>query len=513
MTLTDKSNRSIKAIKTIVKSSITSSSTTATTRTSTTKTSSSTRIKALFTHEPEEIERKTELNIIQTSETITTEDVDTDVNNIEQHCVLIPSYGFRRINEQGKEEWCIKVRGWGYAKNQSRKRRILLGVARRIVGVANDLEKSRILEDRFGMFLTKNLKNQRYNIKVVGIAHPLHMELYFDLRGDNEIDEDEGDEGDGGDEGDEGEKEKKETKDGYESEKSETDIPVEVVDRWAMESHETNVRLLKLLVEPQGVDHSDKAYYGFANLIDKEGISVISDIDDTIKCTGITSGPRTVLSNTFLNELKEVDGMADVYKEWYDKGAAIHYVSNSPWQLFPMLRKFFHNKKFPPGSAHLKFYDDLMKTLLLEGRGESKRNYIEEILNDFPKRKFILVGDSEISTPRSFGDVKKNGSNSSSNGSEASYIEDTGGYFSGNLEMYSSSSPVITPITPMTPIIPDKSSSSSSSSVAAATSLQQFMEKVKQYGQIAPFTLFQDSKELRENEDVNRTFREYSNEK
>ncbi|CAJ0826975.1 709_t:CDS:2 [Entrophospora sp. SA101] len=473
MTLTDKSNRSIKAIKTIVKSSITSSSTTATTRTSTTKTSSSTRIKALFTHEPEEIERKTELNIIQTSETITTEDVDTDVNNIEQHCVLIPSYGFRRINEQGKEEWCIKVRGWGYAKNQSRKRRILLGVARRIVGVANDLEKSRILEDRFGMFLTKNLKNQRYNIK----------------------------------------KEKKETKDGYESEKSETDIPVEVVDRWAMESHETNVRLLKLLVEPQGVDHSDKAYYGFANLIDKEGISVISDIDDTIKCTGITSGPRTVLSNTFLNELKEVDGMADVYKEWYDKGAAIHYVSNSPWQLFPMLRKFFHNKKFPPGSAHLKFYDDLMKTLLLEGRGESKRNYIEEILNDFPKRKFILVGDSEISTPRSFGDVKKNGSNSSSNGSEASYIEDTGGYFSGNLEMYSSSSPVITPITPMTPIIPDKSSSSSSSSVAAATSLQQFMEKVKQYGQIAPFTLFQDSKELRENEDVNRTFREYSNEK
>ena len=59
-----------------------------------------------------------------------------------------------------------------------------------------------------------------------------------------------------------------------------------------------------------------------------------------------------------------------------------------------MLKKFFHTKNFPAGSAHLKFYDDLMKILLLEERSESKQNYIMEILEDFPKRKFILVGDS-----------------------------------------------------------------------------------------------------------------------
>ena len=61
------------------------------------------------------------------------------------------------------------------------------GVARRVVGVTNDSEKYKILEDSFGMFLTKNLKDQYYNIKVVGITHPLYMEFYFDLHNDNAL--------------------------------------------------------------------------------------------------------------------------------------------------------------------------------------------------------------------------------------------------------------------------------------------------------------------------------------
>ena len=58
-----------------------------------------------------------------------------------------------------------------------------------------------------------------------------------------------------------------------------------------------------------------------------------------------------------------------------------------------MLKQFFHTKRFPPGSAHLKFYNDLVKSLL-EEPGLSKSNYITEIFEDFPDRKFILVGDS-----------------------------------------------------------------------------------------------------------------------
>ncbi|KAF9191679.1 hypothetical protein BGZ50_009209 [Haplosporangium sp. Z 11] len=141
--------------------------------------------------------------------------------------------------------------------------------------------------------------------------------------------------------------------------------------------------------------HQDMAdiSHGIVNLIDPEGISIISDIDDTIKETNVTAGAKTILKNTFLKEMQEVEGMASVYKDWWNQGAAIHYVSNSPWQLIPSLLEFFHTYKFPPGSAHLRMHDSVLKTYFTTP-GESKRRYIREILMDFPGRKFILVGDS-----------------------------------------------------------------------------------------------------------------------
>ncbi|KAI8600116.1 hypothetical protein EDD21DRAFT_306981, partial [Dissophora ornata] len=133
--------------------------------------------------------------------------------------------------------------------------------------------------------------------------------------------------------------------------------------------------------------------YGIVNLIDSEGISIISDIDDTIKETGVIAGTKVILRNTFLKDMQEVEGMADVYRAWWDQGAAVHYVSNSPWQLIPSLLEFFQKYKFPLGSAHLRLHDSMLKTYFATP-GENKRRVIKEILRDFPKRKFILVGDS-----------------------------------------------------------------------------------------------------------------------
>lgn len=132
---------------------------------------------------------------------------------------------------------------------------------------------------------------------------------------------------------------------------------------------------------------------GVVNLIDPEGVSIISDIDDTIKETNVTAGARIILRNTFLKDMMEVEGMASVYKSWWNQGAAIHYVSNSPWQLIPSLLEFFQTHMFPPGSAHLRLHDNVLKTYF-KAPGENKRRSIREILTDFPDRKFILVGDS-----------------------------------------------------------------------------------------------------------------------
>ncbi|CAG8637430.1 424_t:CDS:2, partial [Racocetra persica] len=157
------------------------------------------------------------------------------------------------------------------------------------------------------------------------------------------------------------------------------------------------IKLLKLEAhQHQIVNPLLKQTYGVVNLIEPDGYSVISDIDDTIKQTEILEGARTVFSNTFLEEAKEVPGMPELYHKWYDRGVAIHYVSNSPWQLFPMLQAFFDKSDFPPGSAHLKFYDGLFKSAREQKQHpmESKFIYIRELLRDFPKRKFILIGDT-----------------------------------------------------------------------------------------------------------------------
>ncbi|KAF9105833.1 hypothetical protein BGX27_009422 [Mortierella sp. AM989] len=132
---------------------------------------------------------------------------------------------------------------------------------------------------------------------------------------------------------------------------------------------------------------------GTVDLIDPEGISIISDIDDTIKETNISAGTKIILRNTFLNEMQDVPGMAEVYTKWWKAGAALHYVSNSPWQLIPSLLEFFNSHKFPPGSAHLRLHDSVFKTYFMTP-GEHKKASIHDILTDFPDRKFVLIGDS-----------------------------------------------------------------------------------------------------------------------
>ena len=84
------------------------------------------------------------------------------------------------------------------------------------------------------------------------------------------------------------------------------------------------------------------------------GISLISDIDDIIKHSAIGSGAKEIFRNTFIPELSDltIEGV----KEWYTKLSEIklHYVSNAPWQLYPVLVSYFTGAGLPPGSFHLK---------------------------------------------------------------------------------------------------------------------------------------------------------------
>jgi phosphatidate phosphatase APP1 len=130
-------------------------------------------------------------------------------------------------------------------------------------------------------------------------------------------------------------------------------------------------------------------------IIDPVGISLISDIDDTVKHSAIASGAKEMFRNTFIRELDElrVEGVSDWYTKLAKQGVQIHYVSNAPWQLYPLLERYFKMVGLPPGSFHLKRYSGMLQGIF-EPTAERKRGALEQILRDFPERKFILVGDS-----------------------------------------------------------------------------------------------------------------------
>lgn len=139
------------------------------------------------------------------------------------------------------------------------------------------------------------------------------------------------------------------------------------------------------------------------HLIEPQGVSIISDIDDTIKHSHVMCR-RTLLANTFLKEFEPIAGMAQLFQAWEAQGAAFHYVSSCPWQLYPHLQALFGASGFPGGSFHLRAFrlrDHLLRKLLL--RRPSKALVIHTLLKLFPRRRFILVGDSVEADPEIYG--------------------------------------------------------------------------------------------------------------
>ncbi|KAH0353289.1 actin patch protein 1, partial [Aureobasidium melanogenum] len=125
------------------------------------------------------------------------------------------------------------------------------------------------------------------------------------------------------------------------------------------------------------------------------GVSLISDIDDTIKHSAITSGAREIFRNAFIRDLGDltIEGVRQWYGKLADMGVQMHYVSNSPWQLYPVITGFFKAAGLPPGSFHLKQYSGMLQGIF-EPVAERKKATLDRLFRDFPERKFVLVGDS-----------------------------------------------------------------------------------------------------------------------
>lgn len=130
-------------------------------------------------------------------------------------------------------------------------------------------------------------------------------------------------------------------------------------------------------------------------LAKRRGVSVVTDIDDTIKLTEVTSR-RRMLKRTFIEPFEAIQGMAEAYHSWEKQGALFHYVSSSPWQIYRPIEQFMQEHDFPAGSMHLKWFrlrDEIFKGWRLLRR-KSKGGVIKNLIKRMPDRTFVLVGDS-----------------------------------------------------------------------------------------------------------------------
>jgi len=126
-------------------------------------------------------------------------------------------------------------------------------------------------------------------------------------------------------------------------------------------------------------------------------IRVISDIDDTVKLSGIHRGARAVFHNVFVKDLEDnlIPGMGEWYTEMWRRGVSFHYVSNGPFELLPVIQDFFCLAKLPTGSVRLRSYGTRsLFSDLLSAPSDRKRDGVLEVMTSFPHSQFILIGDS-----------------------------------------------------------------------------------------------------------------------
>ena len=151
-----------------------------------------------------------------------------------------------------------------------------------------------------------------------------------------------------------------------------------------------------------------REFGGEVRLVGSNGFSVISDIDDTVKVSHVMDR-RQLLENTFLLDFVAAPGMAGTYRRWASSGASFHFVSSSPWQLYAPLTEFLDATGFPWATLNLKlvrFRDETLFDLFKEGT-ETKPPIIRSILDRYPDRRFVLVGDSGERDPEVYAELMR----------------------------------------------------------------------------------------------------------
>lgn len=135
---------------------------------------------------------------------------------------------------------------------------------------------------------------------------------------------------------------------------------------------------------------------------------IISDVDDTIMVSQVPIHWKAAW-NLLLSDphhRSSVPGMSVFYNRIHDLDplAPFFYLSASPWNVEGSLRGFIQDHGFPPGPLLLRDLDPRPKTFV-PSTVHHKLEFIHQLMADFPKMQFILLGDDGQRDPTTFAHV------------------------------------------------------------------------------------------------------------
>lgn len=277
--------------------------------------------------------------------------------------------GYASQTADGKH-WTGRVQGSVYEpETDSIKRKLLIAAVRKTLDVKEDSREAAILGQRMRTFLVDHQSKVEISVRVGDAVYKLSVS-----------------DGDGHIEG-------------------EVRIPAAAADRLAQADPNGGRWLAFTAVLPKG---DKRQFSGRVQLVPDRGLTIVSDIDDTVKVTQVRDR-QEMLANTFLREFQAVPGMADLYRKAAQQNASIHFVSGGPWQLFSPIDEFLRKEKFPPASFAMKKVRLSSPTAVttLSTSDATKREAIGRLLKAFPQRRFVLVGDSGEQDPETYGRIAR----------------------------------------------------------------------------------------------------------
>ncbi len=263
------------------------------------------------------------------------------------------------LNNEGTI-WQVPIHGWVYKPQRSKFRKAIVArLLRASYGLQPDYQSKKYFDRRINLLFADNKEHRRVVIEIAGQRYAMPP------TGDN----------------------------GHF--RGRLALPVDDVT-----AHRKDGQLDVSVVMP---GRDGRSFSGKVVLVAPSGISIISDIDDTVKLTYVTDHKK-LFEQTFFRAFEEAPGMADFYRKSQAAGVAFHFVSSSPWHLYQPLSEFLSRAGFPPASIHLKqvrLKDASILNLIRDGT-ETKPPQIIALLKAYPARQFILIGDSGEKDPETY---------------------------------------------------------------------------------------------------------------